>query len=358
MRMRLAKILDAKSYTADVTEVINILVREPISALHIEARSLNSSNTPAGHPAKLLSKVEILDGSRVLHSLSGLEIQARQFYCLKHSPENVVNYQNDVYCTADFVIPFGRFLGDKLYCLDPLRFSQLQLRISVDIGASGSTCDAAILDIDAYVFDEAAVNPVGFLSAKEHYRYSLVSSAIEDIDLPRDRILRALYIHSLYTGKYPYEQYNKVKISEDNDRRIPYDFGTSRYMKFLAAQFGKCEEHLSFTVDTSGIAAYVMPTYEVFAEGIGQGGTALYFTQTAGNGGTVTLKGNAGGLFQGLVKGCAPHGTILLPFGDMDTPEDWYDLSKVGSLRAKVTAGSSVGASSECAIVAETVEPY
>ena len=358
MKMRLAKILDAKTYTADVTEVINLYLTEPISALHIEARSLNSSNTPAGHPAALIKKCEILDGSNVLHSLNGYEMQARQFYTFGKSPENVVNFQNDVYCTADFVIPFGRKLGDPLYALDPVRFKQLQLRIQIDIGAAGSTCDAAILDIDAYVFDEFAINPVGFIAAKEYYRYSLVSSAIEDIDLPRDRLLKSIMVQSLYTGKYPYEQYNKIKITEDNDRRVPYDIGVSRYMKFLASQFGKCEEHLSFTVDTSGIAAYVMPAYEVFAEGIGQGGTALYFTQTAGNGGTVTLKGNAGGLFQGLVKGCAPHGAIILPFGDPHNPEEWYDLARVGSLRAKVTAGSSVGASSECAIVTEQVEPY
>jgi hypothetical protein len=356
--MRMAKILDAKTLTADSTEVININLAENISAILIEAKALNSSNTPVAHPVAALTKIELLDGSRVLHSLSGYEAQMRQCYVLGKSPENVINYQNDVYCTAAIVIPFGRFLGDPKFGIDPARFKQLQLRITQDIGAGGSTNDALILDIDAYVFDEKAVSFEGYLCAKEYYKYSLVSSAIEDIDLPRDRKLRALYFQSLYAGKYPYEQYNSFKITEDNDRRIPYDLKTSHYLKWLGSMFGKFEEHLSFSVDTSGIAAPVLPAYEVLAEGIGQGGTALYFSQTAGNGGSVTLKGNAAGLFQGLVKGCAPHGGIILPFGDLNDPDDWYDLSKVGSLKAKITAGSSVGASSTCQIVTEQVEPY
>lgn len=358
MKMRLAKILDAKTYSADIVEVINIYLSEVISAIIIELKCLNNGSTPSAHPAAALSKLEIVDGSTVLHSLDGREIQARSFYALGKSPENVVNYQDDVYCTASLVIPFGRYLGDPDLALDPAHFHQLQLRVTLNVGGGGSSCDAIIMDIDGYVFDQKAVTPMGFLAAREYYRYTLTGSAIEDIDLPRDRKLRSLIISSPYAGKYPYEQYNKIKVTEDNDRRVPYDVRVSHYLKQLGIMFGKCVEHLSYTVDATGIAAPVMPSYEAFAVGIGQGGTALYFSQTAGNGGSVTLKGNAGGLFQGIVSGLAPHGAILLPFGDMSTPDDWYDLSQVGSLKLKITAGSSPGASSECAVVTEQVEPY
>jgi hypothetical protein len=358
MKMRIAKILDAKTITSDGVEVINLFLSEVVSALYIEAKCLNNGSAPTAHACKAIPKVEILDGSTVIHSLSAMEIQARQFYGLGKFPENVVNYQDNVYFTVPLVIPFGRYLGDPKYALDPARFRQPQIRITVDIGAGGSACDAVILDIDALVFDEKAVAPEGYLSAKEYYRYSLVSSAIEDIDLPRDRKLRSLMIQSAYAGKYPYEQYNAFKLTEDNDRRIPFDLKTSHYIKYLAAMYGKLTEHVSGSVDTSGVALYVAANYEVFATGIGQGGTALYFTQTAGNGGTVTLKGNAAGLFQGLVSGCVPHGAILLPFGDQQDPDDWYDLTKIGSLKLKLAAGASVGSGSDCGIVTESVEPY
>ena len=358
MKMRLAKILDAKTYTADEVAVININLSEPISAIFIEAKPLNNGNTPTAHPVVAIPKVEIVDGSNVLHSLSGAEIQARSFYTLGKFAENVLDYINDEYCTVPLVIPFGRFIGDPLFALDPARYKQPQLRITVDIGAGASACDALILDIDAWVFDEKSINPQGFLCAKEYYKYSLVSSAIEDIDLPRDRKIRGIYINSLYTGKYPYEQFNSVKISEDNDRRIPYDVKTSHYIKFLAAKHGKLYEHLAHLVDTNGIAAYVAAAYEAFAVGNARDATAAYFAQTGGNGGTVTLKGNAAVIFHGIVSGLCPHGSVLYPFGDLNEPDDWYDTTKLGSLKLKITAGSSVGASSTCQVVTEEVEPY
>lgn len=358
MKRRLAKILDAQTYTADQVVIQNLYLTEPITALYIEAKILNNGNTLTAHPAKAIPKVELVDGSEVIHSLSAMEIQARSFYALGKFPENVLNYIDNEYSSVPLIIPFGRYIGDPKYALDPSRFKQLQLRITIDIGAGGSACDAIILDIDADVFDEQAVTPEGYLCAKEYYKYSLVSSAIEDIDLPRMNKLRSLFVHSIYTGKYPYEQYNNLKLVEDNGRKIPYDVKTSHLIKYLASQFGKLVEHLDVLIDTSGVAAYVAAAYEVFASGIARDATAAYFAQTAGNGGTVTIKGNAAVIFHGIVSGFAPHGTVILPFGDPMEPETWYDLQRVNSLRLKVTAGSSVGSSSTAQIVTEEVEPY
>lgn len=358
MNMRLAKILDAQTFTSDQVKVIDVNLINIISALYLEVKSLNSSGTPAAHPCASVSKVELIDGSRILHSLSAKEIQARMFYHFGKSPENVVNYENDVYGTTPLIIPFGRFIGDPMYALDPARFQQLQLRVTIDVGAGGSSADAVILDVDADVFDGKAVSPVGFLLAKTHYNYSLVSSAIEDIQLPRDRVLRSLFIESAYTGKMPYEQYNQVKLTENNDQKIPFDQRISHYMKYLMSRYGKISEHLVGTVDTSGVAFPCAAAYETIAAGVGQGGTALYFTQTAGAGGTVTIKGNAGGLGQFHVSGGAPFGTIILPFGNPQDPEDWYKMDGITSLQLKITAGSSVGSSSTLTVFTEQVEPY
>ncbi len=354
----MAKILDAKTYSADAVEVVNISLREPISAIYIEAKCLNNGNTPTAHPVKCVPKVEILDGSRVLHSLSGYSIQARSFYGLKQSPFNILNYNNDSYATVPLVIPFGRFLGDPRFALDPLRFPQLQMRITVDIAAGASAADAVILDIDALTFDEKAINPEGFLCAKEYFRYSLTSSAIEDIDLPRDRKIRNLLIHSLYDGKQPYEQYNAFKLTEDNDKRVPFDLKTSHYLKFLGSQYGACKEQITGIVDTSGVKFYVMPAYEVVCPNSTQGGAPQYSAVAAQNGGSLTIDGSAAAIFQGVVEGLAPHSTIILPFGDPNEPDDWYDVSKIGSLKLKITAGSSVGSGSDLAVITEQVEPY
>lgn len=358
MQTRLAKIIDAQAYTSDQVVVQNLFLTEPISAIYIEAKCLNNGNTPTAHPAAAVSKVEIVDGSTVIHSLSGKQIQARQFYGTGKYPENVANYIDNEYSTAPLVIHFGRKLGDEKYALDPARFKQLQLRITLDIGAGGAACDSITLDVDAYVFDQKAITPEGYLCAKEYYKYSLVSSAIEDIDLPRDRKLRSVTIESEYSGKYPYEQFNHIKLTEDNDRRIPFDIKTSHFVKFLAAIYGKVTEHVCALVSTSGVSIPCGPTYEAFAPGVARDATAAYFSQSGGNGGIVTIKGSADVIFDGVVSGLAPHGAVVLPFGDKDDPDSWLDPTKIGSLRLKLTAGSLVGASSTCQVVVESVEAY
>jgi hypothetical protein len=358
MNMRLAKLLDAKTYSTDQTEVININLVQPISAILIEVKSLNSTATPTAHGCKSVPKVEIIDGSRVIHSLSGMQIQSRAFYNDKRSPENVNNYINDSYNTTPLYIPFGRFLGDKNYALDPLKFSQLQLRITVDIGAGAGAADAVILDVDAFVFDGKAISPKGFLMAREHYNYALVSSAIEVVDLPVDKTLRNVFIASPFLNKAPNEQYNHIKLTENNDQKVPFDFATSHYLKLLGQLYGKCKEHLLGLVDTSGVAFPVLPAYEAVGPVAGQGATALYFSATATNGGVLTIKGNAAGLAQGIVEGLAPHGAIVLPFGVQDDDTDWYEMNGITSLKLKITGGSSVGSSSVCSVVTEQVELY
>ena len=41
------------------------------------------------------------------------------------------------------------------------------------------------------------------------------------------------------------------------------------------------------------------------------------------------------------IHGYQPHAVIPLLFGDQDDPSDWYDVTKLGNLKARVKAGSA-----------------
>ena len=40
------------------------------------------------------------------------------------------------------------------------------------------------------------------------------------------------------------------------------------------------------------------------------------------------------------VEGWCPHGAIEIPFGLQDDPADWYDVTKLGSLRLDILSKS------------------
>ncbi len=71
MNYRMATLHALKSYTADTTEIIDVNVRDPISQLIIELRVGNTADEMQAHPIACLTKIELVDGSDVLFSLSG-----------------------------------------------------------------------------------------------------------------------------------------------------------------------------------------------------------------------------------------------------------------------------------------------
>jgi len=119
MNYRLASILPSEAANTAGTKTIDINVADPISRFVIQMKGLNSADAPVAHPAKMISKIELVDGSDVLFSLSGVEAQALNFYDEGKVPHTVLNYLNDVYAIATFHIDFGRFLYDPVLAFDP-----------------------------------------------------------------------------------------------------------------------------------------------------------------------------------------------------------------------------------------------
>jgi len=55
----------------------------------------------------------------------------------------------------------------------------------------------------------------------------------------------------------------------------------------------------------------------------------------------MTIASSAGKNFMVHVEGYLPHGVFMLPFGNQDDPEDWYDVRGLGSLKADITGGDA-----------------
>jgi len=358
MNYRTEALIDAESATTAATKTIDIDLSQPISRLVIEFKGTNDGSTPTAHGAKMVSKIELVDGSDIFYSLSGIESQALSYYNNGFLPFQVNEFRNDVMNIQTFNIEFGRYLWDTQLAFDPARFSNPQLKITHNKASGGSAPNAGTLSVFADVFDDKRISPMGFFQCKEHYTYSLTSSATEAIDLPTDYPLRKLIVQSLSGGKQPWEQYNKLKLVEDQGKKTPINLlKTSDIIKLLKAH-PRIEEVFLGIGTGSAVDHYCNSTYDWYANisGLDAALTNNYLAQDYG--GTQAVVGDSSEAFQVRGSGLCPHGALEIPFGLQDDMADWYDLTNIKSLRLDITAGSSVGSSSTAEIVVQQLRRY
>lgn len=358
MNHRNASILSHEDISTAGTKTMDISLKDIVSRLNIQVKATNTNVAPTAHPAKILSKIEVVDGSDVLWGLSGQELLALQFYNTGRTPLVINNYLNDVMNIVNYEIYFGRHLYDPVLGLDPAKFRNPQLKITHNKASGGSVPDAATLEVTADVFDQKEVKPIGWLMAKENVSYTLSASANEYIDLPTDHVMRKLMVMSLSYGKQPWEQYNELKLSEDNDKKVPIDDKTSDLLKYFAAQWPQIQESIEGPALTTTRNFYMMSSYEVEMAAMAMGFTAAYLKSDYMYGGRADIRGLLACNFKAVIRGYAPFGALCIPFGDQAVIDDWFDVTKIGSLRLTAKAGSSPGASSTCEVITEQLRKY
>lgn len=351
MNYRLATIFPRKAYTVDTTETIDIDVSDPISQLIIElAANITNDTAITAHATACLTKIELVDGSDVLFSLSGYQAEAVDWYCNHkfRSPWNIYMGWGE---TQRFIgINFGRWLWDPMLAFDPKRYRNPQLKLTLDINGGGAVPNQDRLQVWAAMFDQKAISPVGMLMHKLIKSYTMGSASHEYTDLPRDYPYRKLFIRAHSAGTEPGALVDKIKLYEDEGKRIIFDNIPEDVLRTIASSSPEIDEYIHARVATSATQIYCTPTTRVYP-------VATELETTSGSGGLAIQMGD-GGKFAAIaltlqkyaafhVKGYLPHGTYEVPFGDQGDPNDWFDVAKVGSLKLDIlslAAGSGVAA--------------
>ncbi len=358
MNHRSVALVDNKALTADNVEIYNLKGLDPISELIVRYRGLNASSTPTEHPATLITRIQVVDGSEVIMDLSGKQAVALAYYHYKQVTPQILNYIDNNYCGVTCRIPFGRYLWDPELALDPVRFKNLQVIVTTDLNGGGGAPDAGILEIAANIFDGKKINPRGYLKAREHYKYSVVASGEHTIDLPVDRIIKMIMLQGDYKDTSLSQQINKIKITEDNDKKVPWNNNTVDILQMLAATLPAWQEKIRFNGTTSAVEFFITQFYEAAAVLGGIMATPNYGSATQSDGGTMDIDMSAAGECDGLTFGWAPHGCIGLECGDEWDVEDWFNPTGVHELKAKLTAGSSASSSGTNKVVVQQLMGY
>jgi hypothetical protein len=359
MNYRLATILAEESATTPATKTIDLDVLSPISRLSIVFIPLNSNQTIIGHPALCLKKVEIVDGSDVLFAADGKELRAAAFYGTHRDPVDILSYNTSDKCKFEANIYFGRKLYDPMLALDPNRFKNLQLKITHDLALGGSTPTTATLGVLADLFDEKPISPEGFLMTKELYSYLPATSAHQYVDLPSDFPYRMLLVGGDSHARQPSVRIEELKLSEDFDRKIPIStINMKSLLRGIAAMTPRTMDHIIAQVATTETNIPMTAGYEGFAVGSPYGDTHGVVAFGNGGGGNIHAYAESASTYWIHAGGWCPHNFVLLPTGDIEDIEDFYDPTGLKSLRLDILAGSDPGTSDAIQVLGQQLRKY
>lgn len=337
MNYRQAELLATKQITTAGTEPVSLAGLDCISRLMVVLELTNNGIVVTNHPLAALPKIEVLDGSDVIASMTGYGAQAVAYYDTGKMPHNELNYEDNGVCRAFVPINFGRYLYDPDLALDPSKFKNLQLRVSHDYSLGGCSPDNAYLRILADCFDEKVVTPSGYLQSKEIFSFTPATGAKEYVDLPVDNDIRKIVVLNTNDAEEPDIQFEQVKVDENKGKHVLFECLTMDLIRMASAVYSPFQEYLSGRMNAGanwtaylsackdiqvGMLADAAATVPIF---IWSGGRVRVYTTAAA------------GFLGAVVSGRCPHGSVPILFGNQQDPADWWVLDRVDDARMKLT---------------------
>lgn len=343
MNYRTTHLLAETNYTTAATKTIDINVKDPISRIMIAWRVTRAGSGMDSYPHADISKIELIDGSEVLHSLSGGENQAVCIYDRKAQTMNHGQHlaSNSEYST--YGIDFGRYLFDPHFAFEPTRFKNPQLRITYNHAVCDTGASSGNLEVIAMLFDEKTISPTGYLVTKQIKDFSISAAGVYDyVNLPVEYPLRALFLQGYRSAYEPWYQVIEARLNEDTDKRVPFDWDLEDYHRIRKGWEHAIEEQCIGLCTTSASAFYVTPTdYWVMPVCSSLAGNDTIHSDGVAKGGKINMLAESANLtFVLNARGWLPNHMFHFPFGDQMDPGDWYDVTKIGKLQLRVKTGT------------------
>lgn len=356
MKHRITQLLASESANTAATKDLEINISDIISRITVRMKGTNNGSTPTAHPALMVQKIELVDGSDVLFSLSGKECVALNFQEEGELPHSIVEYEDNIQVSQTYHLNFGKMLWDRELGLDPKRFNNLQLKITHNKASGGSAPDAGTLAIFAHVFDDGQPTPRGFLMSKEQFTYTLTASAAKEIELARDFPYRFIMPMSHSGNNSPNNQYSKIKFTLDHDAKVLInDISVSELLKVMMPQ-DKVEENFGMLGTGSAVAHFIVSSYENYGVGVGRSAAGAGIIVAQPSGSTINITNDSSESAAIYITGLAPFGALQINLVDKMDETTWLDPLPWKSVQLVLTAGS--GASGSVQIVTQQLRHY
>lgn len=357
MKYRHSEIMASQDLGPSGTHIIDLDVVDPISRITLRHEPVGGSLIPAEHPVQNIVKLELIDGSDVLHGLSGQQGHALNIFDRSNPPIQQIQYVTGGTPIVVINMDFGRYLWDEVLAFDPKQFTNPQLKLTWNEAAWNAACTAHSFMVYGHLFDEKGISPTGFLSAKEIKAYAPVAGGYEYTDLPTDYPIRKLMVQPYRLAGGPRAIVDMYKLSEENDKRIVFDGDLNHLRSFLDMEMGICEDSILINAPLVGRAAYATASHLDSVGGYNSTATNAWSCAVAGNQVVVTPATAAANIIV-RAKGVNPHGCVGFPFGMQSDLDDWYDVVGKGSVKLRLRGGPAALATDTVKIVTQQLRRY
>lgn len=330
-----------RTTTTAATLTLDLDIADPISRLNFKFNIANHGTTPVliAHPARAVTKIEIVDGSHIITSLSGEEMLAANYYDRRVSPPSYINGVSGTQSYFTCGIDFGRWLWDPELALQPTRYDNLQMKLTFNKALYESSAAAMYQTITADVFDEKSISPMGYLRRYEATTWTPSGTATEYVNIPIDLPIRKLLVAGYSTTKHFRGQVHTFKLTEDGDKRVPYNTNTRTYITELNATLPPLIEPVIHIGASGGETIYTMGSYEmqyVPIPTLSENVTLTSYTADV----LIAVGATGGGRIEGIVRGHVPFHTFELPMGLPNDPADWWSAGGTKKLELQATAST------------------
>ena len=329
MRIRDVYLLSGQTLTDTQTVTVNLAGVGKILYLRIQYQNTNgaTSNTLCRLNA-LVTSIAVIDGSRVIQSLSMREAMTRNAFMFKRLPFQVLTEAAAAVLTEECYMDFRRFPGDINYYMDTSMYQnpQLQLTHAFTISATaGFATGQGKLSVIARVIDSGAPTRLGIVGAKEVNSFASAASGTTITNLPVDFPTSAIMVINPVDGALADAYLNNFKLTLNADQFVAANLSFDDLLRQNLLEYGEFEQKIGALADTSATL-----TGDVYYRTRGFGGPVdatakLLVTAAVGNQLTIamTTGGTAGGP-QATLKGQAPHAGVIYQFGDGIDPTQMF----------------------------------
>jgi hypothetical protein len=360
MRNRDAVLKYQETMTDTQVPVIDLDLVDPVSALIIEVECTNGATSNKGNfISDIVTKIELVDGGVSYVSLNMAQLEALYFYKTGKVPTMFPSEWGDGIQRHSCPLLFGRYLWDRAYAFNPVRFRNPQLKVTLnkaairDAGAEGfASGNNILLSVIAKVMEDVSA-PGEFLAAKEIKSLTSAASGDERVELPIDYVYRLLMLRAWKQQSDIDEVISNIKLTCDTDKFIPFDRKVKQLDAEVFAQLGA--GRIKHDVLTQHQAAFRLlfnkePSFygwsweDATPEILGVRYTwssegKLDITDNAGNAITSDMK------ITGVEEGHALHATLPVFFGLPMEPDTWFNptgYKKVEAVLTQATANAAV----------------
>jgi len=189
---------------------------------------------------KLVRKIEIKDGSKILHSVTGVQEQGLNGFDLCKTPEDSCRETLSYGQASVFYAMFGPKFCDPYYWLDLRKYKNPTLYVDWNIeevravGADAFVDGSGRISI-ALLLDEDPIdgNYKGYHRTEETRNWTTASSGEEPVKLPVEWPIRNILVRAYQANKDPTSAISHLWMDCDKGTFAPYDIETAYLVKWI-----------------------------------------------------------------------------------------------------------------------------